>query len=65
MTRAISMLQTYPAELGGIDVQKLVACIEACVACAQTCTACADSCLSEPNVAASGDIHSGVHSGRA
>ena len=51
MTHAAAMLETYPADLGDVDRDKLTACIEACVACAQTCTACADACLSEENVA--------------
>lgn len=51
MSQAAAMLDTYPADLGGIDRKKLTACIEACIACAQTCTACADACLSEQNVA--------------
>ena len=51
MTRASEMLETYPADLGGVDRQKLSACIEACLSCAQSCTACADACLSEQNVA--------------
>ncbi|WP_342787723.1 four-helix bundle copper-binding protein [Pseudonocardia kunmingensis] len=45
------MLETYPADLGGVDREALVACIRACVDCAQACTACADACLSEQNVA--------------
>src|SRR3712207_7923527 len=44
------MLDTYSADLGGIDREKLVACIEACFECAQSCTACADACLSEEMV---------------
>lgn len=48
-TRA--MLDTYPQDLGGIDRDNLVECIEACFACAQTCTACADACLAEKMVA--------------
>ena len=51
MTVASQMLDTYPAALGGVDKQKLVACIEACYECAQSCTACADACLSEEMVA--------------
>ena len=51
MTVASQMLDTYPADLGGIDKQKLAACIEACYECAQACTACADACLSEGMVA--------------
>src|SRR3954453_9610860 len=47
MTVAGEMLESYPADLGGIDREKLRACIEACVACAQACTACADACLAE------------------
>lgn len=46
-----SMLATYPKDLGGVDRQKLAACIAACFECAQTCTACADACLSEDMVA--------------
>ncbi|MFC8884886.1 four-helix bundle copper-binding protein, partial [Streptomyces cinereoruber] len=44
------MLDTFPANLGGVDREKLVHCIEACLACAQACTACADACLSEEMV---------------
>ena len=51
MTVARQVLDTYPADLGGIDKQKLAACIEACYECAQACTACADACLSEEMVA--------------
>src|SRR3954469_25265671 len=51
MGQASAMLDTYPADLGGVDKQALAACIEACFDCAQTCTACADACLSEQNVA--------------
>lgn len=51
MARASAMLDTYPADLGGVDRRKLAACIEACYACSQSCTACADACLSEQNVA--------------
>jgi uncharacterized protein DUF326 len=51
VTVASQMLSTHPADLGGIDRQALVACIEACVECAQACTACADACLSEEMVA--------------
>lgn len=46
-----SMLETYPKGLGGVDEEKLAACIEACFQCAQICTACADACLSEDMVA--------------
>src|SRR3954447_9402701 len=45
------LLETYPKDLGKVDREKLVACIEACIECAQACTACADSCLSEDDVA--------------
>jgi hypothetical protein len=51
MTVAAQMLETYPQDLGGVDRQQLLACIEACVECAQACTACADACLSEEMVA--------------
>jgi len=40
-----------PGDLGGVDMEKPLACIEACVECAQSCTACADACLSEESVA--------------
>jgi hypothetical protein len=49
--RAAAMLDTYPADLGGVDRKALAACIEACFECAQACTACADACLSESQVA--------------
>ena len=51
MTHVTSMLQTYPADLGSVDTQKLADCIAACFECAQTCTACADACLAEDTVA--------------
>src|SRR5882757_6577227 len=50
MGRAAAMLDTYPADLGGVDRRALAACIEACVECAQACTACADACLSEGQI---------------
>jgi Domain of Unknown Function (DUF326) len=46
-TTVKDMLDTYPADLGGVDRDKLTRCIEECTACAQACTACADACLSE------------------
>jgi len=46
-----TMLEAYPADLGGVDKNALAECIEACFACAQACTACADACLSEDMVA--------------
>jgi hypothetical protein len=48
--RTSDMLATYPKDLGGVDRDKLAACIEACFECAQVCTACADACLSEDMV---------------
>jgi Domain of Unknown Function (DUF326) len=51
MSHTAEMLDTYPADLGGVDKQKLVSCIEACLNCTQACTACADACLSEQVVA--------------
>ncbi|WP_432502430.1 four-helix bundle copper-binding protein [Kineococcus arenarius] len=51
MSTVSDMINTYPQDLGGVDREKLVACIEACFECAQTCTACADACLSEDMVA--------------
>lgn len=50
MTVSAEMLRTYPKDLGGVDQEKLVACIDACLECAQACTACADACLSEDMV---------------
>jgi hypothetical protein len=49
--RTSEMLATYPKDLGDVDRQKLIECIEACFECAQVCTACADACLSEDMVA--------------
>jgi uncharacterized membrane protein len=49
MTAAAEMIRTYPADLGGIDRDALIRCIEECLSCAQACTACADACLSEPD----------------
>jgi hypothetical protein len=51
MAQAAEMLETYPADLGGVDREALARCIEECFNCAQACTACADACLSEPEVA--------------
>jgi hypothetical protein len=51
MSHTAEMLDSYPADLGGVDKQKLVSCIEACLDCTQVCTACADACLSEQVVA--------------
>lgn len=51
MTVTQQMLDTYPADLGGVDKQALAECIDACLVCAQACTACADACLSEDRVA--------------
>jgi hypothetical protein len=51
MTVAAQMLDTYSKDLGGVDKEKMRACIEACVECAQACTTCADACLSEDMVA--------------
>jgi hypothetical protein len=47
MTAAAEMVRSYPADLGGIDQQALIRCIEECLSCAQACTACADACVSE------------------
>lgn len=51
MSTAASMLEHYPKSAGGVDGDKLLACIEACVECEQVCTACADACLGEDAVA--------------
>jgi hypothetical protein len=45
------MIETDPADLSGVDAEKLAACIDACFECAQACTACADACLLEKSVA--------------
>jgi hypothetical protein len=47
MGHASAMLDTYPADLGGVDKHVLARAIEALFDCAQTCTACADACLSD------------------
>ncbi|WP_158852511.1 hypothetical protein [Saccharothrix deserti] len=44
MTTVEKMLDTYPADLGGVDKDVPARCIEACFDCAQACTACADAC---------------------
>jgi hypothetical protein len=51
MPQTAAMLDAYPTDLGSVDKQALIRCIDACFACAQTCTACADACLSEEMVA--------------
>ncbi|MBA0049429.1 four-helix bundle copper-binding protein [Streptomyces sp. AJS327] len=51
MTTAVNdMVRTYPADLGGVNREKLTRCIQECLACSQACTACADACLAEPHV---------------
>jgi hypothetical protein len=51
MTAVQDMVRTYPKDLGRIDQEKLIACLEACLSCGQACTACGDACLSEDSVA--------------
>jgi hypothetical protein len=51
VTQAAQMLDTYPADLDGVDRDALARCIEECSTCAHTCTACTDACLSEQNIA--------------
>lgn len=51
MGTVAELLDSYPADLGQVDRNVLVTCIERCFECAQACTACADACLSEPGVA--------------
>jgi hypothetical protein len=51
VTHVRQILGTHPATIQ-VDVDALVACIEACFDCAQTCTTCADACLAEPDAAA-------------
>ena len=48
---ALLPVDAYRKDLGGVDKQKPLECIEACVECAQACTACADGCLGEDRVA--------------
>src|SRR5690349_1138546 len=47
---ASAMLNGYPRDLGRIDRQVLVRCIEVLIEASQACTACADACLSEDDV---------------
>ena len=47
VTAATEMIRSYPADLGAVDRDALIHCIEECVSCAQACTACADAYLSE------------------
>ena len=51
MSAIQAMLESHPEQSLDADVDKLVACIEACQSAAQACTTCADACLSEPMVA--------------
>ncbi|MET8869367.1 four-helix bundle copper-binding protein [Nonomuraea sp. NPDC004580] len=50
-SQVAEMLSAYPQDLGRVDQDRLIRCIEQCMSCAQACTACADACLSEPEVA--------------
>jgi len=43
------MVETHPRS-AAFDVDRLVACIEACFTCAQACASCSDACLGEPEV---------------
>lgn len=45
------MIDTHPKKTM-MDVDALVACIQACLDCLQSCTACADACLAEESVQA-------------
>lgn len=47
VTKTLRMLESHPAELGGLDPVAIAACIDECLSCAQACVACADACLSE------------------
>jgi hypothetical protein len=38
MTAAAEMIRSYPADLGGVDREALIRCIEECVSCAQACS---------------------------
>lgn len=49
MTHVREMLRTHPSP-GGMDLETLTQCVQACYDCAQSCTACADACLSEEHV---------------
>lgn len=44
MTTAAEMIRTYPADLGQVDRDALVRCIEECMACAQACRRCEQAC---------------------
>lgn len=50
MQHSQEIIGTHP-QPGGLDVQALADCINACFDCAATCTACADACLAEDMVA--------------
>ena len=51
MSHARQMLQVYPGTVH-VELDALVACIDACFDCAQTCSACGDACRAEPDVSA-------------
>jgi hypothetical protein len=51
MTATAQLLETYPRDLGRVDLKCLEVAIAACFECTQVCTACADACLSEEMVA--------------
>ncbi|GHF47482.1 hypothetical protein FHX82_001441 [Amycolatopsis bartoniae] len=55
MTKALAMLESHPADLGGVDPEAIAAAIQECLTCAQACTACADACLAESDPAAMRD----------
>jgi hypothetical protein len=43
-----SMLESHPAELGGLDPEAIAACIDECLSCIQACVACADAVSLNP-----------------
>jgi Domain of Unknown Function (DUF326) len=49
MSHAQQILETHPRPVG-MELGRLVACIDACFDCAQSCAACADADLGEPDV---------------
>jgi hypothetical protein len=43
-----TMLESHPAELGGLDPEAIAACIDECLSCIQACVACADAVSLNP-----------------
>lgn len=45
------LLKSHPVKLADAEMEKLLACVQACLECGRNCTACADACLAEEMVA--------------